>query len=91
MDIMLLLSGNWVASLEPVIWFASAWPRMARGVAFNGDTMNNMAGTILFGLALVMGVAILVLDFFSPADPKTAALVLGTGLAALGAAGLQRS
>ena len=51
---------------------------------------KNLLGTILSGIALAMGVAIVVLNIVNPLTLTGATSLLGIGLAALGLAGLNR-
>lgn len=51
---------------------------------------KNLLGTILNGIALAMGVAIVVLNIVNPLTLTGATSLLGIGLAALGLAGLNR-
>ena len=51
---------------------------------------KNLLGTILNGIALAMGVAIVVLNIVNPPALTGATSLLGIGLAALGLAGLNR-
>jgi len=50
---------------------------------------KNLSTTVLNGLALAMGVAIVVLNIVNPPTLATATSMLGIGIAALGLAGLQ--
>ena len=45
--------------------------------------------TVCYGLALAMGVAVIVLNILSPLSAATATSMLAFGLAAIGVAGLQ--
>ena len=51
---------------------------------------KNLLATILNGIALAMGVAIVVLNIVNPLTLTGATSLLGIGLAALGLAGLNR-
>lgn len=51
---------------------------------------NNLLRTIFNGIALAMGVAIVVLNIVNPPILTAATSMLGIGLAALGLAGLQK-
>ncbi|MGE5463086.1 MAG: hypothetical protein ACM3PS_07015 [Syntrophothermus sp.] len=51
---------------------------------------NNLLRTIFNGIALAMGVAIVVLNIVNPPTLTAATSMLGIGLAALGLAGLQK-
>lgn len=51
---------------------------------------KNMLSTILNGLAIAMGVAVVVLNILGMLTTSSAFTLLGIGLFALGAAGLQR-
>lgn len=52
---------------------------------------NNLLRTIFNGIALAMGVAIVVLNIVNPPTWTAATSMLGIGLAALGLAGLQKN
>ena len=55
------------------------------------DTMNkNLLKTIFYGLALAMGVAVIVLNIVNPPTLTSTTTMLGMGVAALGIAGLQK-
>lgn len=51
---------------------------------------KNLLGTIFNGLALAMGVAVVVLNIINPLKLKDATTLLGIGVAVLGVAGLQK-
>jgi hypothetical protein len=51
---------------------------------------KNLSATVLNGLALAMGVAIVVLNIVNPPTLASATSMLGIGIAALGLAGLQK-
>ena len=51
---------------------------------------KSLLKTILNGLALAMGVAIVVLNIVNPPTLASATSMLGIGVAALGIAGLQK-
>ena len=51
---------------------------------------RNLMKTIFYGLALAMGVAVIVLNIVSPPSATTTATLLGIGVAVLGIAGLQK-
>lgn len=51
---------------------------------------KNLSTTVLNGLALAMGVAIVVLNIVNPPTLAAATSMLGIGIAALGLAGLQK-
>jgi hypothetical protein len=51
---------------------------------------KNLLGTIFNGIALAMGVAVIVLSIVNPLTPTGTATLLGIGVAALGIAGLQK-
>ena len=50
---------------------------------------NSLVKTICYGLALAMGVAVIVLNIIAPLAPASMGTLLAIGLAALGLAGLQ--
>jgi hypothetical protein len=55
------------------------------------NEMNkNLLGTIFNGVALAMGVAVIVLNIINPLTLTGATTLLGIGVAALGLAGLQK-
>lgn len=51
---------------------------------------GNLSKTIFNGLALAMGVAVVVLNIVDPLSVANAASLLAIGVAALGIAGLQK-
>ena len=51
---------------------------------------KNLSRTIFNGLALAMGVAVVVLNIVNPLSITDATSLLGIGVAALGIAGLQK-
>ena len=51
---------------------------------------KNLSKTIFNGLALAMGVAVVVLNIVNPLSLKDATSLLGIGVAALGMFGLQK-
>ena len=51
---------------------------------------KNLLNTIFNGVALAMGVAIIVLNIVNPPTLASATTMLGVGVAALGIAGLQK-
>jgi hypothetical protein len=51
---------------------------------------RSLLKTILFGLALAMGVAVIVLNIVAPPSPTSATTLLAFGVAALAVAGLQK-
>jgi len=51
---------------------------------------KNLLNTIFNGVALAMGVAVVVLNIVNPLTLTNATSLLGIGLAALGMAGLQK-
>ena len=51
---------------------------------------KNLLKTIFYGLALAMGVAVIVLNIVNPPTLASTSTMLGVGVAALGIAGLQR-
>jgi len=51
---------------------------------------KNLLGTIFNGVALAMGVAVVVLNIINPLMLTGATTLLGIGVAALGMAGLQK-
>ena len=55
------------------------------------DKMNrNLLKTIFYGIAVAMGVAVVVLNIVNPLTLASATSMLGIGVLALGIAGLQR-
>jgi hypothetical protein len=55
------------------------------------DPMNkNLLKTVFYGLAVAMGVAVIVLNIVNPLTLAGATTLLGFGVAALGMAGLQK-
>ena len=51
---------------------------------------KNLLGTIFNGIALAMGVAVIVLNIINPLSLGGATTLLGIAVAALGLAGLQK-
>ena len=51
---------------------------------------KNLLKTILYGVAVAMGVAIIVLNIVNPPTLASATSMLGFGVLALGIAGLQK-
>jgi hypothetical protein len=51
---------------------------------------KNLIKTICYGLAVAMGVAVIVLNIVSPLSLANATTLLAFGVAALGVAGLQK-
>ena len=51
---------------------------------------RNLLKTIFYGLALAMGVAVVVLNIVNPPPVTTVGTLLGVGVAVLGIAGLQK-
>ncbi len=51
---------------------------------------TSLLKTICYGLAIAMGVAVIVTNIFSPLSLASTANLLGFGVAALGIAGLQK-
>ncbi|HTP02424.1 MAG TPA: hypothetical protein VMJ64_13710 [Anaerolineales bacterium] len=51
---------------------------------------RNLLKTVCFGLAVAMGVAVIVTNIVSPLAPATVSNLLAVGLAAVGIAGLQK-
>jgi hypothetical protein len=54
------------------------------------DMIKNIVSIALKGIAVAMGVAVVVLNILGTLDMKSAASMLGLGLAALGIAALQK-
>jgi hypothetical protein len=52
---------------------------------------KDLLGTIFNGVALAMGVAVVVLNIVNPLTLTNATMLLGIGVAALGLAGLQKA
>lgn len=51
---------------------------------------KNLLGTILNGVALAMGIAVVVLNILNPLSLAGTTSLLGIGVAALGLAGLEK-
>jgi len=51
---------------------------------------KNLLGTVFNGVALAMGVAVVVLNIINPLTLTGATTLLGIGVAALGMSGLQK-
>jgi hypothetical protein len=51
---------------------------------------RSLLKTICYGLAVAMGVAVIVIDIVSPPSLATVATLLAVGLLAVGIAGLQK-
>ncbi len=51
---------------------------------------RNLLKTIFYGLAVAMGVAVIVLNIVNPPSAATTGTLLGIGVAVLGIAGLQK-
>ncbi len=51
---------------------------------------RNLLKTIFYGLAVAMGVAVIVLNIVNPPSAVTTGTLLGIGVAVLGIAGLQK-
>jgi hypothetical protein len=51
---------------------------------------RNLLKTVFYGIAVAMGVAVIVTNIVSPASTATVGTMLGIGVAVLGIAGLQK-